>query len=90
MREESGETAEIRQPRLPLAADMDGALLRTVVLPVSLPTMCAFGGPDLRTLFVASASDQLTPAQRAREPLAGALFRFDPGVRGTPKATRAR
>ncbi len=54
-----------------------------IVLPVSQPTMCAFGGKDLDMLYVTSASDQLTPAQREREPLAGALLRLHPGVRGT-------
>ncbi|MBV8913035.1 MAG: SMP-30/gluconolactonase/LRE family protein [Acetobacteraceae bacterium] len=68
----------------------DGSLLRSVPLPVSQPTMCAFGGPDLRTLFVSSASDHLSPEQHAREPLAGSLFRFDPGVRGLPKPYLAR
>ena len=63
----------------------DGALLQEVALPVSQPTMCAFGGPDMRTLFVSSASEHLSPEQKQAEPLAGGLFRFEPGVRGLPK-----
>ncbi len=68
----------------------DGALLREIMLPVSQPTMCAFGGPDLRTLFVSSASDKLSPEQLRREPHAGGLFRLDPGVRGVVRPCRVR
>lgn len=65
----------------------DGTLLRSVPLPVSRVTMCAFGGPDLRTLFISSASDELSPSELRSQPLAGALFQFDPGVRGLPRPT---
>ena len=68
----------------------DGSLLREIALPVSQPTMCAFGGPDLRTLFVSSAADKLSPAQRSREPHAGGLFRLDPGVRGVVRPCHVR
>lgn len=63
----------------------DGTLLREIVLPVSQPTMCAFGGPDLGTLYVTSAREKLGPDQLAREPQAGGLFRLDAGVAGTPR-----
>lgn len=63
----------------------DGRLVRTVQLPVSHATCPAFGGPDLATLYVTSHSQRLTPAQQAREPFAGGLFAFDPGVRGLPE-----
>jgi sugar lactone lactonase YvrE len=66
-----------------------GELTQTLPLPVSQPTMCAFGGPDLATLFITSASDHLPPEQLLKEPHAGGLFRFDPGVRGIPKAAHA-
>jgi sugar lactone lactonase YvrE len=60
----------------------DGALAQVVTLPVSHPTSCAFGGPDLMDLYVTSASIELTPAALARQPLAGGLFRLRPGVAG--------
>ena len=60
----------------------DGSHDRDVALPVSQPTMCAFGGDALDTLYITSATDKLSPAQRQREPLAGALLRFRPGERG--------
>jgi sugar lactone lactonase YvrE len=55
---------------------------RDVALPVSQPTMCAFGGDDLATLYVTSAADKLSDRQRAREPQAGALLKVDVGRRG--------
>jgi sugar lactone lactonase YvrE len=61
-----------------------GRLDRVVPLPVSQPTSCAFGGPDLDVLYVTSARKGLDAAARRAEPLAGALFRLSPGVRGTP------
>jgi len=60
----------------------DGRIERTVALPVSRPTSCAFGGPDMRTLFVTSARDGLDAAALAAEPLAGSVFAVDAGVRG--------
>ena len=60
----------------------DGSVDRDIDLPVSQPTMCVFAGPDLDAMFVTSASDRMTPAEKAREPLAGALFRLAPGRRG--------
>jgi sugar lactone lactonase YvrE len=64
----------------------DGRVDRVVAMPVSNPTCCAFGGPELDTLFVTSAAQRLTPEQRAREPLAGALFAVRPGVTGLPES----
>ncbi len=63
----------------------DGTLDREVLLPVSQPTMCAFAGEDLDFLVVTSASDQLGPERLAREPHAGGLFCFRPGVPGIPR-----
>ena len=59
-----------------------GAVDRDIDLPVSQPTMCAFAGEALDQLYVTSATDKLTPEQRQREPLAGALLRLRPGERG--------
>lgn len=59
-----------------------GAVDRDIALPVSQPTMCAFGGATNDELYITSASDKLSPEQRQREPLAGALLRLRPGERG--------
>ena len=64
----------------------DGSVDRDVELPVSQPTTCAFGGKDLATLYVTSASDGLSDAQRAREPLAGTLMSLDVGISGIARA----
>ncbi len=60
----------------------DGSVDRDIELPVSQPTMCAFAGDDLATLYVTSASDDLDDDERRRQPFAGALFRLTPGARG--------
>ncbi len=62
----------------------DGAVDRTIELPVEQPTSCAFGGPDLSTLYVTSARDGLSEAALAGQPLAGGLFAIGTGVRGLP------
>ena len=60
----------------------DGTPDYDLALPVSLPTMPAFGDADLLSLYVTSASLGLSDEQRRREPLAGKLLRCRPGVRG--------
>ncbi len=62
--------------------DPDGELIETVALPVSCPTCPAFGGDDLSTLFVTTSRHKLNEAERAGEPLAGAVLSIDAGVRG--------
>lgn len=61
-----------------------GSLAARVPMPVSQPTSCAFGGPDLRDLYVTSARVGLDGRALAREPLAGALFRLRPAAPGRP------
>lgn len=63
---------------------VDGKLDHVIEMPVSQPTSCAFGGPDLDELYITSARQSLGPAELAEQPLAGALFRIRPGVRGVP------
>lgn len=55
----------------------EGTLMKSISLPASNITNCVFAGPDLDRMFVTSAS-----IGREDEPLAGALFEVDPGVRG--------
>ena len=63
---------------------LDGRLDRVIDMPVSQPTSCAFGGGDLDELYVTSAWKGLSADARRAEPLAGAVFRVRPGVRGVP------
>jgi sugar lactone lactonase YvrE len=43
-------------------------------LPAMCPTMCAFGGPDLRTLYVTTARQKRDAAELARYPQSGGIF----------------
>ncbi|TFY98567.1 SMP-30/gluconolactonase/LRE family protein [Ramlibacter rhizophilus] len=63
----------------------DGRIDRVVELPVQRPTCCAFGGPDLATLYVTTCSQKMSAAELEAQPLAGALLAFEPGVRGLPE-----
>jgi sugar lactone lactonase YvrE len=63
-----------------------GQLLGYLPLPVSRPTMCAFGGSDLKTLYVTSLTENMSADELAQEPLAGALFAVSMSVAGTPVA----
>jgi sugar lactone lactonase YvrE len=56
-----------------------GKCLQTIDLPVSRPTSCAFGGIDLRDLYITSASVGLECEQYA-----GAIFSYRADVPGIP------
>jgi sugar lactone lactonase YvrE len=62
----------------------DGRITRTIMLPCSQITSCAFGGPTLTTMFITTAADGLSPQQLEREPLAGGLFALDLDIAGVP------
>lgn len=62
--------------------DAIGQVLQTIELPCSQITSCAFGGPDLTTLYITSAANGLSQQQLQREPLAGGLFAIDMTVPG--------
>jgi xylono-1,5-lactonase len=63
----------------------EGELLQVIRLPVVQPTSCAFGGPELKRLFVTSASVGLDAASNANG-LAGAVFAVDLEIGGLPAA----
>ena len=62
----------------------EGRLDRSLSVPVKKPTMCAFGGSRLDTLFVTSIRDDQGP-----QSLAGGVFALNPGVTGLPEPTFA-
>ncbi len=62
----------------------DGSVAREVTLPVSQPTMPAFGGPDMRTLFVTSATQNLSEQDLRAQPLAGGLLAVETDIVGHP------
>ena len=61
-----------------------GQLLQKIRFPVARPTSCAFGGAALDTLYVTSATTGLDTTALIKQPEAGGLFIFNPGVRGLP------
>lgn len=63
----------------------DGRVDRVLPLPVQRPTCCTFGGPGLRTLYITTTSQRMTPAELDAEPLAGALLAAEVGVAGLPE-----
>jgi L-arabinonolactonase len=66
------------------AYNSDGSHHAQIALPVSQVSCITFGGAALDLLFVTSAREGLSAAQLAREPQAGDLFVYRPGVRGLP------
>ena len=63
---------------------VSGAELGRIALPTRHITNCAFGGADLRTLFITSARSELSAEQLAAQPLAGALFAVELDEPGVP------
>ncbi|MDH4450505.1 MAG: SMP-30/gluconolactonase/LRE family protein [Rhodoferax sp.] len=66
-----------------------GELLQSIEVPVSKPSMCAFGGPALRHLFVTSIRPA-SPAPGFDASLDGALLVLEPGVQGLPEPVFSR
>lgn len=66
--------------------DPQGQVVTVVDLPCTWPTSCAFGGPDLGTLYIASARFTMSTAHLAENPEEGGLFAVKPGVIGRPSA----
>jgi sugar lactone lactonase YvrE len=66
--------------------DPDGQLIRHIAVPVMNPTTCAFGGPNLDILYVASASRFLDDEQLRAQPDAGRIFAIHGlAARGLPE-----
>jgi len=65
---------------------VSGAELGRIALPTDHITNCAFGGPELRTLFITSARSGLSAEQLAAQPLAGGLFAIELDEPGLPGA----
>lgn len=65
---------------------VSAAELCRIALPASNVTDCAFGGADLRTLYITTARNSLTAEQQEAQPLAGGLFSVRIGSPGVPAA----
>lgn len=66
-----------------------GRVLAEYPVPAMCPTMCAFGGPDLRTLFVTTARGKRDAEELARLPQSGGLFAMQVDVPGLPEPSFA-
>jgi sugar lactone lactonase YvrE len=62
----------------------DGKIDRQIDMPALRPTSCTFGGPDLDTLYVTSATVGMSPAQLAEFPLSGSVFAIHRLAQGMP------
>jgi sugar lactone lactonase YvrE len=60
----------------------NGEILRELRLPVRCPTSLAFGGSDLRSLYITSASDGRSAEELAKYPLSGKLLSIRVDVAG--------
>lgn len=61
-----------------------GKLLSKIAVPAHNVTSCAFGGKDLDTLYITTASVEMTEEERLKFPKAGSVFMAVPGVKGVP------
>ncbi|MCV2368058.1 SMP-30/gluconolactonase/LRE family protein [Paucibacter oligotrophus] len=62
----------------------EGQVLCELHLPVRCPTMPTFGGADLRTLYITTASEGRSVEELAAQPLAGCVLRVRVEVAGLP------
>ena len=67
-----------------LRFDPDGRVERAVTVPFKYPTMVAFGGADLRTVFVTSGRWAIAEKDAADHAFDGGIFAFDAPVPGLP------
>ena len=63
----------------------DGDVDRVIDLPLAMPTMPAFGGADLSTIFVTSIDGGMVDEKRSKGVPSGALLAVDAGVQGLPE-----
>ncbi len=62
----------------------DGHQTHLITLPTSQPSSVCFGGDHFDQLYITSAWQGLLPAQRAAQPLAGAVFMIETDFVGVP------
>ena len=67
----------------------DGKVDATLGIPSRFATSCTFGGDDLGTLYITSATIGRSPEELAAYPLSGALFAIRTGHHGLPETPYA-
>ena len=66
-----------------------GATLEVFAIPAMCPTMCAFGGPDRKTVYVTTARQHRDADELARFPQSGGIFAMRADVPGIPEPSFA-
>ncbi|MFZ2898325.1 MAG: SMP-30/gluconolactonase/LRE family protein [Saprospiraceae bacterium] len=61
---------------------LTGQLVSKIEVPAHNVTACAFGGENLDTLYITTASLDMTEEEKRRYPDAGSIFKAVPGVKG--------
>jgi sugar lactone lactonase YvrE len=64
--------------------DPEGLPDMEIKLPVSNVTSCAFGGPDLRDVYITTAAQFMSDEELLMQPHAGGIYRARPGPTGMP------
>jgi len=59
-----------------------GTLMSKIEVPAHNVTSCSFGGKNFETLYITTASVDMTEEEQKKYPLAGSLFEVKPGVKG--------
>jgi sugar lactone lactonase YvrE len=65
--------------------DPDGRLMSSYMVPARRPTMPAFGGPELKTLYLTTVRDGASPEELQAFPQSGGLFAMELDVAGRPE-----
>jgi sugar lactone lactonase YvrE len=63
-----------------------GELRQALLVPAAQCTSCAFAGPELKRLYVTTATEGWSDEQRRAEPTAGLVYRFDTDAIGRSAA----
>jgi sugar lactone lactonase YvrE len=69
--------------------DANGRAKETISVPALRPTSLTFGGPDLATMFITTATFGLSERELAAWPASGAVFELDRPTPGLPANTFA-
>jgi len=62
----------------------EGTLLEVLPIPARQCTSCAFGGPGLDRLYVTTATEGWSDAERGADRAAGLVYRLEAGATGVP------
>lgn len=67
-----------------IAYNREGAVAGTLMLPAPKPTSCCFGGPELKHLFITSATSDMSATELSNSPASGNVFVTERAIAGVP------